>query len=135
MEKLDQIITSIAREHLDIATLKTRKSDSLDFHDVAVWQVKIALKAAFEAGAKAAYPPSVPVQDLPTPFDKYEIHGVKAYGKGSRRYCEQVEDSKADYWSLFGHIPGQGVDCIGDFSTREHAEEVFARITGRLYAG
>lgn len=135
MDKLDQILTAIAREYLGISTLKTRKSDSLDFHDVAVWQIKTALKAAFKAGARVAYPRSVLVQDLPTPFDKYEIHGIKTYGKGSRRYCEQVEDSKADYWSLFGHIPGQGVDCIGDFATREHAEEVFARITGRLYAG
>ena len=46
---------------------------------------------------------------------------------------EQVEDAEADFWSLFGHIPGQGLDCIGDFATREHAEEIFARITGRRY--
>jgi hypothetical protein len=71
-----------------------------------------------------------PSADLPTPFDAYEIHGIKAYGKGSRRFCEQVDDAEAEFWSLFGHIPGQGLDCIGDFATREHAEEVFARITG-----
>jgi hypothetical protein len=78
--------------------------------------------------------PSASSPDLPTRFDDYEIHGVKAYGKGRRRYCEQVDDPEADYWSIFGHIPGQGLDCIGDFATREHAEEVFARITGRSYA-
>ena len=134
MKLLDQILTAIARKHLDIRTLRTRMSDALDFHQVAVWQVKTALTAAFQAGAKAACPPPQPSPDLPTGFDKYEIHGVKTYGKASRRHCEQVDDSKADYWSLFGHIPGQGLDCIGDFATREHAEEIFARITGRPYA-
>jgi hypothetical protein len=74
-----------------------------------------------------------PSADLPTPFDAYEIHGIKAYGRGSRRFCEQVDDAEAEFWSLFGHIPGQGLDCIGDFATREHAEEVFARITGILF--
>jgi hypothetical protein len=69
-------------------------------------------------------------------FDVYEIHGVREYhgapfGRGT--YGEQVPDNEAQFWSLFGHIPGQGLDCIGDFRTREHAEEVYARITGRPY--
>jgi hypothetical protein len=64
-----------------------------------------------------------------TPFDRYEIHGVRRYGRGKSSYCEQVPDAKAKFWSVYGHIPGQGVDCIGDFKTREHAEEVVARIT------
>jgi hypothetical protein len=68
-----------------------------------------------------------------TPFDGYEIHGVREYGRGRLRHCEQVPDSEAKFWSLYGHIPGQGVDCIGDFKTREHAEEVFARITRMTY--
>ena len=50
-----------------------------------------------------------------------------------RTFGEQVPDNEAQFWSLFGHIPGQGLDCIGDFRTREHAEEVYARITGRRY--
>lgn len=44
------LFTQIAREHLGIETLQTRKMDSLDFHDVAVWQVEKALRAAYEAG-------------------------------------------------------------------------------------
>jgi hypothetical protein len=39
---------------LFIATLETRSSDSLDFHDVSVWAIKTALQAAFEAGRNAA---------------------------------------------------------------------------------
>jgi hypothetical protein len=75
----------------------------------------------------------VPSADLPTPFDDYEIHGIKVYGKGRRRFCEQVDDADATSWSLFGHVAGQGLHCIGDFATRAHAEEVFARITGLPY--
>lgn len=51
MTSHDHILTVIAREHLDIETLETRRSDSLDFHDVAVWSVKEALLAAYQAGA------------------------------------------------------------------------------------
>jgi hypothetical protein len=56
MKPLDQVLTYIAREHLSIQTLNARMSDALDFHNVAVWQVEIALTAAFEAGTKAASP-------------------------------------------------------------------------------
>jgi hypothetical protein len=50
----EQIIKDIARQHLHIETLETRKSDALDFHSVAVWSVKKALEAAFDAGKLAA---------------------------------------------------------------------------------
>ena len=51
MKPLDQLLTGIASKHLGIATLKTRNSDARDFHDVAVWQIEAALKAAFDAGS------------------------------------------------------------------------------------
>ena len=51
---LDELIAAIAKETLHIDTLETRKSDSLDFHDVAVWSVKAALEAAYRAGLAAA---------------------------------------------------------------------------------
>jgi hypothetical protein len=69
-----------------------------------------------------------------TPFDDYEVHGVCEFGAGFARYCEQVPDNEAAFWSLYGHIPGLGLECIGDFQTRAHAEEIYARITGRPYA-
>ncbi len=145
MNHLDRILTTIAREHLQIPTLKTRRSDSQDFHDLAVWQLKSALKAAFNAGTQSRGLAAAPAPGLPTPFDDYEIHGVKRFdavpgqeqepqGKVIAGHYEQVDDADADFWSLFGHIPGQGLDCIGDFPTRRHAEEIFARITGRRYS-
>jgi hypothetical protein len=39
-------------KQLGIETLETRRSDSLDFHDVAVWCVRDALEAAFNAGVE-----------------------------------------------------------------------------------
>ena len=49
----DQLLQTIATDHLFIATLETRNSDRLDFHDVSVWAVKAALQAAFEAGQQS----------------------------------------------------------------------------------
>ncbi len=50
IQKAEQTIQNIARNLLGIETLDTRKSDSLDFHDLAVWSIREALTAAFEAG-------------------------------------------------------------------------------------
>ena len=70
---------------------------------------------------------------LPTPFDAYEVHGVKAFNESGMKWSEQVDDCEAQFWSLYGHIPAQGLECIGDFKTRSHAEEIYARITGCRY--
>ncbi|WP_337072660.1 DUF6900 domain-containing protein [Aeromonas veronii] len=52
MNQIDTILTLIAQKHLGIETLETRRSDSLDFHDTAVWCLKDALEAAFKAGVE-----------------------------------------------------------------------------------
>jgi hypothetical protein len=49
----DALILDIAERHLFLDTLETRKSDSLDFHEHAVWAIRSALEAAFEAGRRA----------------------------------------------------------------------------------
>lgn len=53
MNQLDNILTLIAQNHLDIETLETRNRDALDFHYLPVWYIKAALQAAFEAGQQA----------------------------------------------------------------------------------
>ena len=52
MSRLEQLLTQIAQSKLGIETLETRKSDGLDFHDVAVWCLRDALEAAFNAGVE-----------------------------------------------------------------------------------
>ena len=53
-EYKDATVQNIARDLLGIETLDTRKSDSLDFHDLAVWSIREALAAAFEAGQQTS---------------------------------------------------------------------------------
>ena len=51
--KREAALAEIARDVLGIETLETRKSDDLDFHDLAVWTIETALKVAYEAGRLA----------------------------------------------------------------------------------
>ena len=48
-----EVITEIAKRVLGITILETRGSDALDIHEVAVWSLREALLAAFQAGASA----------------------------------------------------------------------------------
>jgi len=145
MKRIHPILTEIAQVHLNIPTLRRRKSDNLDFYEVSVWAVRSALRAAFDEGVRVNRTRTpARASCFPTPFDGYEIRGMKRLNNcpGSEEEpvsrtidnCEQVSDHESEFWTLFGHIPGQGLDCIGDFATRKHAEEIFARITGRRYA-
>ena len=52
-EGRDERLGEIARKNLGIETLETRNSDSLDFHDTAVWALRATLEAAYEAGRNA----------------------------------------------------------------------------------
>ena len=47
---IESKLAEIAKECFNIETLETRNSDSLDFHEVAVWQIKAALDKAFLIG-------------------------------------------------------------------------------------
>ena len=54
MPTKEQTFTRIAQQHLLIETLEQRNHDSLDFHEVGVIGVRLALEAAYEAGRRAA---------------------------------------------------------------------------------
>ena len=47
---MDKVLENIATKTLNLETLATRNSDSLDFHDMSVWQIKEALEQAYKAG-------------------------------------------------------------------------------------
>lgn len=49
----DDAIELIALDLLGLETLQTRKRDRLDFHDLAVWDIREALEAAYTAGFEA----------------------------------------------------------------------------------
>ena len=46
----EALLLEIAAKHFFLETLETRRSDSLDFHDVAIWAMRAALEDAYEAG-------------------------------------------------------------------------------------
>lgn len=46
----EALLLEIAAKHFFLETLETRRSDSLDFHDVAIWAIRAALEDAYEAG-------------------------------------------------------------------------------------
>ncbi len=50
MNKVDALLTRIAQSKLRIETLESRRRDSLDFHEVSVWELRDALEAAYNAG-------------------------------------------------------------------------------------
>lgn len=52
LENEDAILEEISKKILNIETLETRNSDSLDFHEVSVWQLKEALKESYLMGLK-----------------------------------------------------------------------------------
>lgn len=52
--KPNLLISEIAAKYLGVKTLETQNSDALDFHDLAVWTLKAALEAAFNAGYESA---------------------------------------------------------------------------------
>ncbi|MCE9584362.1 MAG: hypothetical protein K8T20_17885 [Planctomycetes bacterium] len=52
--KKETTLNAIATQILQLKTLETRKSDSLDFREQAVWSLKRALEMAYEAGRKSA---------------------------------------------------------------------------------
>ena len=54
MSHMQRDVARIAKEILGLDTLDTRKSDSLDFSEQAVWTLRAALEAAYAAGLASA---------------------------------------------------------------------------------
>jgi len=54
----------IARKHLSIETLEERKMDDLDFHNVSVWGVKAALRAAYDFGYRTGCTDPCPIDEV-----------------------------------------------------------------------
>lgn len=71
-------------------------------------------------------------------FDNYEISPCRRFEEPDlpgKFYFEVCESHEADVWTLYGHVTGEGVRAISDFTSREDAEDVFFRITGLKFTG
>lgn len=67
-------------------------------------------------------------------YDGLEIAPVAEYeDKDGSKFCEPVDDPKqAHFWSVYGHIPEGGVECLEDFDTGKEALN-FANRLLRIY--
>lgn len=52
--EIDKLLAGSAKRELQVRTLDAWNSDSLDFHELAVWSVRPALRLTYRAGRDAA---------------------------------------------------------------------------------
>ena len=52
-ESMDKVLEKIAQEYLYLETLETRMAGCDDFKEMAVWDIKAALEAAYKAGKES----------------------------------------------------------------------------------
>ena len=50
---MDKVLEKIAQDFLYLDTLETRMADCDDFKEMAVWDIKAALEAAYKAGQES----------------------------------------------------------------------------------
>ena len=58
-------------------------------------------------------------------YDGLELAPVAEYeDKDGFKFCEPVDDpQEAKFWSVYGHMPEGGVECLEDFPTKARAED------------
>jgi len=57
----------------------------------------------------------------PPVYDDYEIHAIDRHGNNLTGESEEFIKLHAHTWSVFGHLPTGGIDCIADFYYKESA--------------
>ena len=65
-------------------------------------------------------------------FDGLEVHTVAVTSDFSVQLHDPYDPGLAGeiVWTLYGHVPGQGLECIGDFKSFEAACEPARRLGG-----
>jgi len=68
------------------------------------------------------------VNEIQGKWDAIEVHPVKQIDDDC---CEQCEADEADFWSVYQHMVGGGLNCLADLPTKEKADQ-FAEMLMRL---
>jgi hypothetical protein len=73
-------------------------------------------------------------------YDNYAISGRQRIDEGGKPDSASsslgtCDNADAQCYTLYGQIEGQGSGAIGDFSSREEAEQAYFRITGEPFTG
>lgn len=100
---MNDILTLIAKKHLNLETLDTRNSDELDFSDQSVWGIKTALQEAYQKGGQ------VWVRFARKPSDLHEVTAAARDDDAHADYVRILEHrrlSKTEYHQLVGNFMG-----------------------------
>lgn len=75
-------------------------------------------------------------------FDNYEIHPVVALDKDNQPTKDEAkivgydqcadDDPELFMWSVYGHLPEGGIECIADCASKEDADLIYAGLMERL---
>jgi hypothetical protein len=95
---------------------------------------------AVELDATIAQAESAGILPKPAPeiarFDSFEIEPrIRHWEDGDPQLPDHIacEEHEADMWRLYGNRPGRDSICIGEYTTRSLAQDVYAGITGCCY--
>lgn len=64
-------------------------------------------------------------------FNEYEVHPVIEYEQGHFETTDE-DDPNIAYWSVYGHLPEGGIDCIADCIYRKDAELLQEALRSKL---
>jgi hypothetical protein len=75
--------------------------------------------------------PKIANDMLEQPIDGFEVHPCKIVDEDINldpkiQAVEQCEPEEAQFWSVYIHYEGGGLDCIADCDTEELANELYA---------
>jgi hypothetical protein len=71
-----------------------------------------------------------------TGYDALEVHTVQIFLDDYADQLsagEEISEGSSIIWSLYGHTPNEGLECIGDFNSFEAACEVAEKLGGKLF--
>lgn len=57
----------------------------------------------------------------PADFDRLEVHGVAEESDGNGGTICEINDGAPEFYSVYAQLKQVGVECIGDFRTRDNA--------------
>lgn len=61
------------------------------------------------------------IAGVPGEYDTIEIQGVRRYQTGADSYEYEVDNENPEAYSAYLHMKEGGVECVGDFTLRQHA--------------
>ena len=132
---LQEIIVYAENEALSLESLKDSPEAETEAERAwkAVADAEAALKGAFDDEDCQKEPKTDGLSTRVVDYAITPCRWLAEDGKAGRFSYEPCQPEEADVWTLYGHIPGEGVEVIGDFATREHAEAIYSKMTGKRF--